>query len=80
MRELPSSAPSLNPALVVTIGATALRNVFSADQLDDILLAYIQGIKVTFAITVAALGISFLLSLLSKWKRINAEELTGGAA
>lgn len=61
-------------------GATELRDVFSTEQLGGILLAYIQGIKISFGITAAALGVSFLLSLLSKWKRINAEKLTGGAA
>ncbi|KAK4497982.1 hypothetical protein PRZ48_010638 [Zasmidium cellare] len=35
---------------------------------------------VTFAITVAALGISFVISLASRFQKINTESLTGGAA
>ena len=70
LSRLPSTAPKVNPAEVVAAGATELRDVFPANQLDGILVAYMAGIKVTFAITIAAAGISFLLSLLSKWKRI----------
>ncbi|KAH0042718.1 MFS general substrate transporter, partial [Aureobasidium melanogenum] len=80
LKRLPSTAPSVNPALVVATGATELHNTFSAEQLSGILLAYMKGIKLTFAITVAALGISFLISMTSNWKRINAEKLSGSAA
>ncbi|KAK2816039.1 hypothetical protein FQN49_008042 [Arthroderma sp. PD_2] len=68
--KLPSTAPSVNLALVVAAGATELRNVFLEDELDGILVVYMAGIKVTFAITLRAVSISLLLSLLSKWKRI----------
>ncbi len=71
MNKLPSTAPSVNPALVVAAGATELRNIFSVDELDGILVAYMAGIKVAFAVTIGAVGISFPLSLLSKWKRIS---------
>ncbi|KAL9119238.1 MAG: hypothetical protein Q9187_004212 [Circinaria calcarea] len=79
VNKLPSTAPSVNPALVVATGATELHNVFSAGELDGILVAYMAGIKVTFAITIGAVGISVPLSLLSKWKRTNTEK-SGGAA
>ena len=80
LKRLPRTAPGVNPGLVVATGATELNNTFSAEQLSGILLAYMKGIKLTFAITVAALGISFLISTTSNWKRINAEKLSGGAA
>lgn len=79
MNKLPSTAPSVNPAQVVAIGATELRKVFSAGELDGILVAYMAGIRVVFAITIGAAGISVPLSLLSKWKKLNTEKLTGGA-
>ncbi|KEZ41294.1 Uncharacterized protein SAPIO_CDS7389 [Scedosporium apiospermum] len=71
LNKLPSTAPGVNPALVVAAGATELREVFSADDLDGILVAYMAGIKVAFAITIGAVGFSFPISLLSKWKRIS---------
>ncbi|OKL62584.1 hypothetical protein UA08_02968 [Talaromyces atroroseus] len=73
LRRLPSTAPTVNPNLVVAAGATELRNVFSADELSGILVAYMAGIKVTFAITIGAAGISFPISLLSKWDKINLQ-------
>ncbi|KAF2122755.1 major facilitator superfamily transporter [Lophiotrema nucula] len=75
VNKLHSTAPSVNPALVVATGATELRNVFPAGELDGVLTAYMAGIKVTFAVTIGAVGLSFPFSLLSKWKRINTEQL-----
>lgn len=72
LNKLPSTAPGVNPAVVVAAGATELRNLFSGDELHGVLLAYMAGIKVTFAITIAAVGISLPLSLLSKWNKISA--------
>lgn len=71
LSKLPSTAPKVNPAEVMAAGATELRDVFPADQLDGILVGYMAGIEVTFAITIAAVGFSFLLRFLSKWKRIS---------
>lgn len=77
---LPSVAPGVDPALVVASGATELRNIFSADELGGILIAYMAGIKVTFAITIAAMGISAPISRLSRWKKINTDALGSGVA
>ncbi|KAL1853235.1 hypothetical protein Daus18300_011883 [Diaporthe australafricana] len=80
INRFPSVAPGIDSALVVASGATELRNMFSADELGGILIAYMAGIKVAFAITVGAVGISAPISLLSRWKKINTEALGGGAA
>jgi hypothetical protein len=78
--KLASTAPSVNPALVVATGATELHRVFSGAELHGILLAYVWGIKVAFAITIGAVGLAVPLSLCSKWTKINPEKLTGGGA
>ena len=52
-------------------GATDLHKVFSGDDLSGILVAYMAGIKVAFAVTIGAVGISIPISLLSKWGKIN---------
>jgi hypothetical protein len=72
LNKLPSTAPGVNPAVVVAAGATELRNFLSGDELHGVLVAYMAGIKVTFAITIGAVGISLPLSLLSKWNKISA--------
>lgn len=55
-------------------GATDLHNVFSDDELIGILVAYMAGIKVAFAVAIGAVGISMPISLLSKWGKINQEK------
>ena len=80
VKKLASTAPSVNSALVVATGATELHRVFSGADLDGILHAYAWGIKVAFAITIAAVGLSLPVSLCSKWNKINPEKLTGGGA
>ncbi|KAH8657674.1 efflux pump antibiotic resistance protein [Xylariales sp. PMI_506] len=76
------SAPGVDPSAVVATGATELRNVFTAEQVPGILVAYMAGLKVTFAIAVGAVGFAFVISLFSSWRRLNPEALkaTGGAA
>ena len=74
LHKLASTAAGVNPALVVATGATDLHRVFSGDELNGVLVAYMAGIKVAFAITVGAVGISVPISLLSKWGRINQQK------
>lgn len=80
VQKLPSTAPTVNPALVIATGATELRDVFSATELDGILVAYMAGIKVAFAITIGAVGISLPISLFSRWTNLNAPKLSAGDA
>ena len=60
----------MNPELVVTTGATKLRSVFGPEQLPGVILAYMEGIKATFAMALGIAGVAFLLSLFCPWKRI----------
>ncbi|KAJ8122117.1 hypothetical protein O1611_g9926 [Lasiodiplodia mahajangana] len=76
---LPTSAPGVDPSLVVATGALEIRNAFPADVVLGILVAYMAGIKVVLAIGLAACGVSFLVSLLGGWKRLSAEARKGAA-
>lgn len=80
LNTLPSTAPSVDPASVVATGATELRNVFSADQIPGILLAYMRGLKITFAIALGATGLTLIIAFFSRWRRLNTAAITGGAA
>ncbi len=79
---LPTTAPLVDPMTVIATGATQIRSVFSPDEVPGILLAYMAGIKVSFAIAVGAVGAAFVVSLFSSWKRLNPEALSAatGAA
>jgi hypothetical protein len=72
---LASSAPDLDPQLVIATGATQIRSTFTPDQVPGVVFAYMAGVKVTFALVVALAGVTCLVGLLAPWKPINAESL-----
>ena len=78
--ELPKKAPLVNPLQVVATGATELWHTFGPDVLPGVLEAYMSGIKVAFAISIAGVGTACLISLASDWKRINPEALVNAGA
>ncbi|KAH8711974.1 major facilitator superfamily domain-containing protein [Phaeosphaeriaceae sp. PMI808] len=78
--KLANTAPSVNPALVTATGATELRHVFSGAELDGVVRAYAWGIKVAFAITIAACGITVPVALCTKWANTNAKKPNAGGA
>ncbi len=76
------SAPEVNPLVLLGTGATQIREMFPAEQVPGILVAYMAGIKTTMAIAVGAVGVAFVVSLFSNFKRMNTEKVkaAGGAA
>ncbi|KAJ5959009.1 uncharacterized protein N7479_006159 [Penicillium vulpinum] len=77
--KLAATAPSINSALVISTGASELRDVFTADQMTAILPAYMTGLKVAYAISIAAAGIAFCLSLFNRFKKIDAHAAAQGS-
>ncbi|KAK5204370.1 hypothetical protein LTR41_009841 [Exophiala xenobiotica] len=79
---LASTAPGVDPATVLVTGATQIRSVFASSQVPGIVAAYMAGLKLVFAITIATFGCAFLTGLWASWKRIHAADLasTGSAA
>jgi hypothetical protein len=65
---------------IIGTGATAIRHVFPADQIPGILVAYMAGLKTTFAISVAGVGIAFVVSFFSSWRRLNREAVANTGA
>jgi hypothetical protein len=74
VHKLANTVPSVNPALVTATGATELHQVFAGAELDGVLRTYAWGIKVSFAITIVACGVTVPISLCSKWNNINAKK------
>ena len=74
---LPTSAPGVEPTAVIAAGATTLRAVFGPDQIAGVLTAYMTGLKATFAVTIAAAGLSLPISLLSRWQVLNTHAIAG---
>lgn len=80
IKTLPYSAPGVDPLMVVASGATELRKLFTPEELPGILVAYMKGLKISFAVAVAATGLAFVIGMFSRWKRLNTAAITGGAA
>ena len=67
---VPITAPGIKPSLIVSTGATQLRNVFSPTELPGILVAYMDGLKLSFALAIALAGISVPIALFAKWTNV----------
>ncbi|KAM0273222.1 hypothetical protein ACHAQH_008390 [Verticillium albo-atrum] len=80
LRYLPRTAPNVDPMTVVATGATEIRRMFSIDEIPGILDAYMAGIKVAMAIAIGATGLAFLVGLLSRWEKLNADKAKEGGA
>ncbi|KAJ6142885.1 hypothetical protein N7471_002338 [Penicillium samsonianum] len=80
VHKLATTAPSVNPAQVTGIGATEVHRLFSGAELDGVVHAYAWGIKVVFAITIAACGLTVPFSLCNEWANVNAKKPSGGGA
>ena len=72
-------APAVNPALVVATGATDLRTVFSPDEFPHILQAYMDGLRVAFAVAIPLAGIALPISIFSNWRNIKGKVGTSAA-
>lgn len=73
-------APGIDPALVVATGATELRKVFSADQIDSVLIAYMHGLQVTYAVVIALAGICVIISFFAPWNNLIKGKKNGSGA
>lgn len=58
---------------MVATGATELRDVFSAEQIPGIVLAYMDGLKLSFALAVALAGVTLLIAMFAKWRNVKPE-------
>ena len=80
VKVLSHSAPGIDPVTVVSTGATDLRRVFSVDQVPGILVAYMRGLKISFAIGLASSGVALIIiTLFQRWNRLNPAAIAGGA-
>ncbi|KAG7289157.1 hypothetical protein NEMBOFW57_005520 [Staphylotrichum longicolle] len=80
LNRLATSAPAVNPLAVLATGATQIRQMFPAEQVPGILVAYMAGIQTALALALGAVGVSFVVSLFSNFKRLNRNSVKAGAA
>ena len=80
VHKLANTAPRVDPALITGTGATDVHRLFSGAELDSVVRAYAWAIKVVFAITLAACGLTVPFSLCNKWANVNSKKPSGSKA
>ena len=79
---LPGYVPDLEPHSVLHTGVSNIRATYSPEQIPGIVLAFLDGLKVDYAIAIAACGIALLISFLSEWpwKNLKGKMVMAGGA
>jgi hypothetical protein len=73
IESLQKNVPGINPAEVISVGATELRSHFAPDILSGIIVSYMEGLQVAFIMATVLAGCSVLLSLLLPWANIKGK-------
>lgn len=74
-------APHISREALVLTGATEIRSVFPPDQVPIVIDGYMTGLKVVFAMCIAATGLATLIGLGTRWQKLSQEKRgMGGAA
>lgn len=69
--------PGVDPAAILATGATQIRVLFPADQVPGIIMGYMAGIQLVFALVTGTTGIAVIVSLFGDWKRLDSKAMEG---
>ncbi|OTA90555.1 hypothetical protein M434DRAFT_33541 [Hypoxylon sp. CO27-5] len=82
IKGLQQHAPRLDPALFIHSGASQIRQVMAAvhqeGALDAVLMAYMEGLRQTYYISVGAAAVAFLAALGLQWRKIEKRDDAAG--
>lgn len=73
-------APTVDPAVVISAGATYLRGAVSEAQLPGVLEAYMVALKQAFVISIAVGGIAMVCACFVEWKNVKGKKIVAVAA
>lgn len=81
LKSLKNIAPDIDAIQVLSTGATRIRQVFTGDDLEIVLRAYMMGIKDVFAFILAGSALSILVAMVIPLTRLpqhkeNSSDLT----
>ncbi|EON98258.1 putative efflux pump antibiotic resistance protein [Phaeoacremonium minimum UCRPA7] len=80
IRTAATTAPTVSAAALLGTGATDIHTAFSANQIPGIVLAYLAGLRVVWAITISLAGVSLLVTAAVSWKRLHGVTAGGAVA
>ncbi|ESZ98515.1 hypothetical protein SBOR_1177 [Sclerotinia borealis F-4128] len=66
----PRKNPSLIPSAIFSTYRSAIQTTFSATELPGVKTAYMSGIRMAFALSVAMSGVATLVALSQGWIRM----------
>jgi MFS transporter, DHA2 family, glioxin efflux transporter len=75
LSSLKSNAPLVNSAKVLATGATDIRTSFAGEEIAGIVLSYLDGLHVVFALSITLSGLSLIVALFAPWKRVNVRDV-----
>ncbi|KAJ7165589.1 major facilitator superfamily domain-containing protein [Mycena crocata] len=75
---LVSHVPGLNPAIVLSVGATSLRDSIDAQYLPEVLSVYNQALVSAYYVALAMACLSIAGSLAMEWKSVKGKGIMGG--
>lgn len=67
---LPHTNPSISPSNIFSTGASQLQTSFPANELPGIMTAYMRGIRMAIALSIAMAGTATLVALSQGWFRM----------
>ncbi|KAK2669089.1 MFS transporter superfamily [Fusarium oxysporum f. sp. vasinfectum] len=70
LKEMREMAPQVSQSQLVQTGATEIRQVFDENVIPFVIRTYMEGLKVAFALVIAATGVAFTVSLGTRWSRL----------
>ena len=74
------TVPDLNPAAVVSVGATQLKNLIPSQDYQQVLVAYNKTITQVFYVSVATSVLTLLGSSVMEWKSVKGKKIEMAAA
>ncbi|KAJ5685232.1 hypothetical protein N7536_007851 [Penicillium majusculum] len=71
-------APGVDPSVIISAGATEMRHVLitldQLDQLDDVIRAYMNGLRDTYRVSLALMVAAFVAACFVEWKSVKKRE------
>ncbi|KAK3196968.1 hypothetical protein GRF29_1536g165079 [Pseudopithomyces chartarum] len=80
LTNLKAVVPDLNPAIVLAVGATEIKNQIEERFIDGVLVAYNSALTQTFYVSVATASMSIFGAAFVQWKSMKGKEIVMGAA
>lgn len=71
LKVLRGQTSTVDATKVTMTGATELRQVFSSDQMEFILTAYMQGLQAAFLVAVIASSVATIVCMAVRWVKLS---------